>query len=93
MKEFADISISDSKADVESLDRSDNRPIVQWLPEGMAREAVLFMPQGEEIAEVEGFLEDFELQVGQVYQLERVGFARLERLAQGGGAELVWLHS
>tara|TARA_B100001559_G_scaffold83871_1_gene69710 strand:- start:2341 stop:4050 length:1710 start_codon:yes stop_codon:yes gene_type:complete len=93
LKEFADISISDSKADVESLDRSDNRPIVQWLPEGMAREAVLFMPQGEEIAEVEGFLEDFELQVGQVYQLERVGFARLERLAQGGGAELVWLHS
>ena len=93
LKEFADISISDSKADVESLDRSDNRPIVQWLPEGMAREAVLFMPQGEEIAEVEGFLEDFELQVGQVYQLERVGFARLERLAQEGGAELVWLHS
>tara|TARA_B100001750_G_scaffold238895_1_gene246133 strand:- start:1248 stop:2957 length:1710 start_codon:yes stop_codon:yes gene_type:complete len=93
LKEFADISISDSKAGVESLDRSDNRPIIQWLPDGMAREALLFMPQGDKIELVEGFLEDFELQVGQVYQLERVGFARLERLIQGSVAELVWLHS
>ena len=92
LKEFADISISGSKITIDSLERSDNRPIVQWLPESMVREAVLFVPNGDEIDEIEGLLEDFELKVGNVYQLERIGFAMLEKMSDGCPAELVWLH-
>ena len=92
LKEFADISISGSKATIDSLDRSDDRPIVQWLPEGIGREAVLHVPDRDEIGEIGGFLEDFELEVGTVYQLERIGFAMLEDLPDDGPAKLVWLH-
>ena len=92
LKEFADISISGSKITIDSLERSDNRPIVQWLPESMVREAVLFVPNGDEIDVIEGLLEDFELNVGNVYQLERIGFATLEKMSDDGPAELVWLH-
>ena len=93
LKEFADISISGEQARVESFERTDDRPIVQWLPEGMTREAVLYVPQGEDIVTVRGLIEDFELRVGKVYQLERVGFARLEGLYEDGSASLVWLHA
>ncbi len=92
LKEFADISISGSNITIDSLERSDNRPIVQWLPESMVREAVLFVPNGDKIDEIEGLLEDFELKVGNVYQLERIGFATLEKMSDDCPAELVWLH-
>ena len=92
LKEFADISISGSNITIDSLERSDNRPIVQWLPESMVREAVLFVPNGDKIDEIEGLLEDFELKVGNVYQLERIGFAMLEKMSDDCPAELVWLH-
>ena len=92
LKEFADISISGSNITIDSLERSDNRPIVQWLPESMVREAVLFVPNGDEIDVIEGLLEDFELKVGNVYQLERIGFATLEKMSDDCPAELVWLH-
>ena len=49
------------------------------------------VPDGDEINEVDGLLEDFGLEVGKVYQLERVGFAKLESM-EGTGAKLLWLH-
>ena len=58
----------------------------------MVREAVLFVPNGDEIDVIEGLLEDFELKVGNVYQLERIGFAMLEKMSDDCPAELVWLH-
>ena len=93
LKEFADISISGRNAAVESYDKSDDRPIVQWIPASMAREAVLQIPRGDEIDAIDGLIEDFDLTVGEVYQLERVGFARLEAILEDGSASLVWLHS
>ena len=93
LKEFADISISESHASVDSIDRSDERPIVQWLPENLGREAVLHIPEGEDVLAIEGLIENYELRVGNVYQLERVGFAVLEELAEDGIVKLVWLHS
>ncbi len=42
---------------------------------------------------VNGLLENCELVVGNVYQLERVGFAVLEEISDNGVAKLVWLHS
>ena len=92
LKDFADIIISGSTADVESVDRSDDRKIVHWIPEKLALEAILSIPDGEVISKVKGVLEDFELTKGEVYQLERVGFARFEGII-GGVARLLWLHS
>ena len=92
LKDFADIIISGSSATIESVDRSDDRKIVHWIPEKLALEAILSVPDGEEISEVKGVLENFELTEGEVYQLERVGFARFEGI-QGGIARLLWLHN
>jgi len=92
LKEFADIEISRDTATVESFDRSDERPIIHWIPTSMAREAELVIPTGDELHTRTGVLEDFELEVGDTYQLERVGFARLEELPEAGAAKLVWLH-
>jgi len=93
LKEFADISISGSLAKIESIERSDDRPIVQWLPKEVCCEANLYIPDGDEVNLVNGLLENCELVVGNVYQLERVGFAVLEEISDNGVAKLVWLHS
>ena len=91
LKDFADISISGSVASIESEDRSDDRPIIHWLPEKMCREAILFVPEGEIMREVHGLIENFELGVGEVYQFERMGFARVDYLDQDL-VKLIWLH-
>ena len=91
LKDFADIEITNSNAEIEGEERSDGRPIIHWLPEKISREAKMFVPEGGEIRELVGVIEDFELRVGEVYQFERVGFARLDRI-NNGVVELVWLH-
>lgn len=92
LKEFADIEILGDVATIESFDRSDERPIIHWIPTGIAREAELVTPTGDGLVTQTGVLEDFELVVGETYQLERVGYARLEELSEDGLAKLVWLH-
>ena len=92
LKDFADIEINGSNAQIEGEERSDNRPIIHWLPEEISREAKMFVPEGEGIRELAGMIEDFELTIGEVYQFERVGFARLVKI-NNGVAELVWLHN
>ena len=36
-------------------------------------------------------MEDFELEVGAIYQFERVGFAKIESINKEG-VRLLWLH-
>jgi len=91
LKDFADIEITGSNAEIEGEERSDGRPIIHWLPEKISREAKMFVPEGGGIRELVGVVEDFELSLGEVYQFERVGFARLDRI-NNGVVELVWLH-
>jgi hypothetical protein len=93
LKEYADITVSGESAAVDSWSRTDERPVVQWLPLDMGRDAVLHRPEGRLISFESGLLEDFELKIGEIYQLERVGFARLEDLPDEGPAKLIWLHS
>jgi hypothetical protein len=92
LKEFADVELKDGTILIESIKRSDERPIVHWIPEQIARVAELLRPAGEEIYTISGVIEDFELKVGEVYQLERVGFAKVESLPAEGPVELLWLH-
>ena len=91
LKDFADINIIDSVAEIESEERTDDRQIIHWLPEKMSKDARLQIPNGEEISEVVGMIEDFELKVGEVYQFERVGFARID-LIDDDMVKLIWLH-
>jgi hypothetical protein len=51
----------------------------------------MFVPDGENVRELEGVIEDFELSVGDVYQFERFGFAKIERI-NNEVVELIWLH-
>ena len=91
LKDFADVEISGYEAVIESEERTDERPIIHWLPRKMGTEAVISAPNGEEIIEKRGFIESFDLEVGSIYQLERVGFARVEFIEEGI-VKLLWLH-
>jgi len=92
LKEYADVIISEGVATVESEERSDQRPIIHWIPTQIARTAELSIPESDEVRIVDGCVENFELEVGEIYQLERVGFARLESLPEKGSAKFLWLH-
>jgi len=91
LKDFADIEISGSNAEIEGEERSDDRPIIHWLPDVISRRAKMFVPDGENVRELEGVIEDFELSVGDVFQFERFGFAKIERI-NNEVVELIWLH-
>ncbi len=92
LKDFVDIEITGSNAEVGREKRSDERPIIHWLPENISRVAKMFVPEGGKLIEFKGVIEDFELNVGDVYQFERFGFAKIERITNEA-VELVWLHN
>ena len=92
LKDFADVFISNSEAKIESLDRSDNRPIIQWLTKGVAREAIVMIPNEEGVEIIRGMVEGFEITLGEVYQLERIGFARVDDI-NDSVIRLLWLHN
>ena len=75
-----------------SLNRSDNRPIIQWLTKGVAQEATLSIPNEEGVEIIRGVVEGFEIRKGEVYQLERIGFARVDDIVDGI-VRLLWLHN
>ena len=77
LKEFADVALHDRHARVESIDRSDKRPIVHWLPSNHATEAMLTGTKDNTVFHVEGQLELHKHPVGTIVQLERVGYAKI----------------
>ena len=91
LKEFADVEIVGEIINIQSMDRSDDRPIIHWLPEDFTTPARLILPEGGSLKSLIGVIESSELVVGETYQLERVGFARLDSI-DDGVATLVWLH-
>tara|TARA_B100001123_G_C14498447_1_gene705284 strand:- start:58 stop:555 length:498 start_codon:yes stop_codon:yes gene_type:complete len=91
LKDFADVKITETSLKIESEKRSDDRPIINWLPEQMARNAVLVVPDGEKVNEVAGLVEDFNIEEGSIYQFERVGFAKVESVSEEI-VRLIWLH-
>ena len=92
LKDFADVSIKENHAIVSSLQRSDKRTIVHWLPINQSRVAVLTTPLGSEFRIDEGLIENIDLVEGEVLQLERVGFAKIECVPESGPVELLFLH-
>ena len=92
LKDFADVSIKQNDAMVESLERSDKRAIVHWLPKNQSRIASLTSPSGEGFRIDDGLLENVDLVEGAIVQLERVGFARIEKIPENGPVEMLFLH-
>ena len=92
LKGFADVKILDGVAVVISNERTDRRAIAHWLPVEISREAVLEIPQADEIKEVSGVIEDYELVEGMIVQLERIGFARIKKIPNNGPIMMSWLH-
>ena len=72
MKEFADIG---EHGNIESIDRSDKRPIIHWTSLTNSIEAILIIPDQEEIKIVNGRAESNDYEIGTIVQLERIGYA------------------
>ena len=73
LKDLADV---DAEGNVESLDRSDKRPIIHWVSEG--QQSCLLTASGKELSKEDGIIEANELPVGTIVQLERIGYAIIE---------------
>ena len=58
----------------------------------MAREAILTIPNEEGVEIIRGMFEGFEITLGEVYQLERIGFARVDDI-NDSVVRLLWLHN
>ena len=86
------MSIRENQAIVNSLQRSDKRTIVHWLPINQSRMARLTTPLGTEFRIDDGLIENIDLVEGEILQLERVGFAKIENVPENGPVELLFLH-
>ena len=92
LKDFADVAIDDNLATINSFERTDKRAIIHWLPINHSREACLITPSNDGFKTEEGFIENIDLVEGMILQLERVGFARIEKIPEYGSIELLYLH-
>ena len=92
LKEFANVCISDNSLQTDGFERVDRRPIVHWLLEHHSIPASLYIPEGDEITNQKGMIEYGEYSVGDILQLERVGFARITEISNNTGIKLVYLH-
>ena len=72
LKEFADIG---ANGNIESIDRSDKRPIIHWTSSTNSIESNLIIPDQEEIKIVNGRVESNDYSIGTIVQLERIGYA------------------
>ena len=77
LKEFADVALHDREAHLESIERSDKRPIVHWLSDQNSIEGVLLGTKDDTCFRIEGRMERHKHPTGTIVQLERVGYARV----------------
>ena len=92
LKDFASIKINKKNGNIESMDIIDKRPIVHWLPKNNSRDAILYIPSEKDVLVQEGLLEMKDISEGMICQLERVGFAKIEKIPNTGPIEMIWLH-
>ncbi len=74
LKDLCDI---DENGRVESIDRSDKRSVVHWVAGG--EPSKLTIASGQDLVTVEGILESNSYPVGTIVQLERIGYAIIEK--------------
>lgn len=74
LKDLCDI---DELGNVQSIDRSDKRSVVHWVAGGSPSK--LTIANGQDIEIFEGILEDNNYPIGTIVQLERIGYAIIEK--------------
>ncbi len=74
LKDLCNIS---SDGTITSIDRNDSRPIIHWLTNGS--ETTLSIPEGKELRLQDGLLESHDYPIGTIVQLERIGYAIIEK--------------
>ena len=98
LKDFADLHIDPHQGgEVVQLEKADGIRIVHWLVAGVERPAVMWRPDEAGVwSKADGLLETSSHPLGQVVQLERVGFARINGLPASNdpssSTELIWTH-
>ncbi len=92
LKEFANATVKNTKISADEFERTDRRPIVHWLLENHTIPAILSTSNGDEIVENKGLIETGKYQVGDIFQLERMGFARITEISENSEIKLVFLH-
>tara|TARA_B100000902_G_scaffold160459_2_gene156155 strand:- start:7364 stop:9091 length:1728 start_codon:yes stop_codon:yes gene_type:complete len=92
LKEFSNVNWSNEILETDGFQRSDRRPIVHWLLKDHVQPATLSIPEGDEINNQKGMIELGKYTVGDVLQLERVGFARITEISENSEIKLVYLH-
>ena len=70
-------ALHDREAQLESIERSDKRPIVHWLSDQNSTEGVLVGTKDDTVFRIEGRMERHKHPTGTIVQLERVGYARV----------------
>ena len=92
LKEFANVNYKKDYLETNGFERIDRRPIVHWLLEHHCQPAILCIASDDEILHINGLIEEGEYTVGDILQLERVGFARITNINEEGPIDLIYLH-
>lgn len=91
LKELANVDSKDGYFKIRSAERDDDRPIIHWLSPDSCVACMLVKPEGDELSIMDCLVEDADLEIGEVVQLERKGFARVEDWSPDS-RKLLWLH-
>jgi glutamyl-tRNA synthetase len=77
LKGYADVSATGTSLQIESMERSDRRPIVHWVTDTNSKPATLIVAENGEILHLAGRMESHNYPVGTMVQLERIGYGRI----------------
>ena len=91
LKGLANIESVKGIFEIGSVERDDDRPIIHWLSADSSVPCELVIADGGELNVMSCLVEDAQLEIGEVVQLERKGFARVEEWSPNS-RKLLWLH-
>ena len=86
------MTLTDNSAIIEAFDRSDQRQIVHWVLDSHSTNAMIRIVIDNEIQQQTGRIEKCNLEIGQVVQFERLGFASLTNILEDGMPVFTYLH-
>ena len=93
LKDYADVEIRGENAIFISREKSGDAQIIHWNSSDSCVKAEIIVPTDDENMILHGVIEDSEYVVGEIVQLERMGFAKVESTdPENGNIGLIWLH-
>ena len=93
LKDYADVEIRGDNAIFISREKSGDAQIIHWNSSDSCVKAEIIVPGDNENILLGGVIEDSEYSVGEIVQLERMGFAKVEFVEpENTKIGLIWLH-